>query len=44
MQGPARVADTQGEGYGGGASYKDNDGETLGVGLSGLVLIEIGGP
>ena len=43
VQGPARVADTQGEGYGGGASYKDNDGETLGVGLSGLVLIEIGG-
>ena len=42
VQGPARVADTQGEGYGGGASYKDNDGETLGVGLPGVVLIEIG--
>ena len=33
---------TQGAGYGGGASYKDNEGETLGVGLAGVALIEIG--
>ena len=33
---------TQGEGYGGGASYKDNEGETLGVGLPGVVLIDMG--
>ena len=25
-----------------GASYKDNDGETLGVGLPGVVLVEVG--
>ena len=41
-QGPARAADTQGEGFGGGASYKDNEGETLGVGLPGVILMEIG--
>ena len=41
-QGPPRAADTQGAGYGGGASYKDNDGETLGVGLPGVVLVEVG--
>ena len=33
---------TKGAGYGGGASYKDNEGETLGVGLPGVALIEIG--
>ena len=43
-EGPLRAADTQGAGYGGGASYKDNEGETLGVGLPGVVLMEVGPP
>ena len=41
-EGPERISVTQGEGYGGGGCYIERDAYYLGVGLPGVILMEIG--